>query len=97
MEKFEKIKKKLKELTPILKNRFKVKTIGIFGSYLRKEEKRESDLDILVEFYEPIGLFNFIDLEEFLSKQLKIKVDLVMKEALKPRIKENIIKEVVYV
>ena len=97
MKKFKEIKEKLKKLEPLLKERYKVKRIGIFGSYLREEQKRGSDLDTLVEFSEPIGLLDFIELEDFLSKKLKIKVDLVMKEALKLRIKEKITKEAVYV
>jgi len=97
MTKFEGIKKKIKELEPLLKERFEVKRIGIFGSYIKREEKRGSDLDILVEFSEPISLFKFIELEEFLSKKLGVKVDLVTKKALKPLKKNRIIKEAVYV
>lgn len=97
MRKIEEIKKKLKELIPFLKERFEVERIGIFGSYLKGKEKKRSDLDILVEFSEPIGLFEFLELEEFLSKKLGVKVDLVTKKALKPLIKDKIIKETVYV
>ena len=79
-----------------LERKFKVKELGIFGSYVRGEQKRKSDIDILVEFNEPIGLFEFIDLEEYLEKLLGVKVDLVSKKALKPRIGEHIMKEVVY-
>ena len=52
---------------------------------------------MLVEFYEPIGLFQFIELEDFLREKLGVKVDLVSKKALKPRIGECILKEVIYV
>lgn len=51
MKNIEQIKKKLEELKPVLKDQFKVKSIGIFGSYLEGEQKRKSDLDILVEFF----------------------------------------------
>lgn len=91
------IKKILRELKPILKERFKVKKIGIFGSYVRNEEKKRSDLDILVEFFEEPSLFEFIELEDYLSKNLNIKVDLVMKSALKPTIRKYILQEVVYI
>jgi predicted nucleotidyltransferase len=64
---------------------------------VRKEAKRTSDLDILVEFKEPIDFFDFLELEEYLSKILKVKVDLVMKKVLRPGIGESILKEVVYV
>lgn len=93
----EEIEKTLRECKPLLEKGFKVKEIGIFGSYLRREQKERSDLDILVEFSEPIGLFNFIELEDFLMKKLGVKVDLVMKDALKPRIKDKVIKEALYV
>ncbi len=96
MKKIEKIKSQLEELKPVLKERFKVEKIGIFGSYLRGEQGRRSDLDILVEFSETIGLLKFIELEHFLSQELGLKVDLIMKEALKPRLKEGILREVVY-
>jgi len=97
MKKIEGIKKKLAELRPMLKGKFKVESIGLFGSYVRGEERGESDLDVLVEFSEPIGFFEFVELEGFLSEEIGAKVDLVMKETLKPRIRENILKEAVYV
>ncbi len=76
---------------------YKVKEIGIFGSYVRGEQQEKSDLDILVEFYETIGLFKFVALERYLSQLLGVKVDLVMKSALKPRIGRRILKEVNYI
>ena len=92
------IKSKLETLKPILKERYQVKTVGFFGSYARGEQNQKSDLDILVEFNEPnsIDLFDFIELEEFLSKQIGIKVDLATKKALKPLIKDQILKETIY-
>ena len=69
----------------------------VFGSYVRGEQKKTSDLDILVDFYGPISLFRFIELEDFLSQQLGVKVDLVMRDALKPRIKDSILNEAIYV
>jgi len=93
----EEVKRKLAGLKPILKERFKVESIGLFGSYVREEEKRKSDLDVLVEFSEPVGFFEFFDLEEFLSEELGVKVDLVMRRSLKSRIKERIIKETIYI
>ncbi len=96
MIKLKEAKKILKEIDPFLKERFKVKKIGIFGSYVTGKQREASDLDVLVEFSEPIGLFSFIELEHFLKRRLGIKVDLVMKESLKPRIKKRIIQETVY-
>ncbi len=98
MKKIEEIKEKLKEIKPYLEEKYKVKEIGIFGSYVRGEEKKRSDIDILVEFEEnaEIGLLEFINLENFLSDMLDIKVDLVMKKALKPYIGKHILKEVIF-
>ena len=93
----EEIKKILKENEIILKDRFKVKEMGIFGSYLREEQKKRSDLDILVEFEEPISLLEFVALERHLSELIGVKVDLVMKTALKPRIGKHVLREVIYI
>jgi len=95
--KIEELKNQIEALKPTLKERFKVQTIGIFGSYVRGEQKRKSDLDVLVDFSETPSLFEFIDLEDFLSQKLGVKVDLVMRDSLKPRIKDSILSEAVYV
>ena len=95
--KIENLKSQIEALKPVLRERFKVETIGIFGSYVRGEQKRKSDLDILVEFSEAPSLFEFVELEDFLSQKLGIKVDLVMRDALKPRIRDSILSEAVYV
>jgi len=91
------MKMKLEELKPLLREKFKVKSIGIFGSYVRGEEKRGSDLDVLVEFDESaeLSLLDFIRLENYLSEELGVKVDLVEKSVLKPRIGKHILEEVV--
>ncbi len=92
----EEVKRKLREVKPMLREKFNVEGIGLFGSCVRGEQKGESDLDVLVEFSEPFGFFEFIELEGFLSEKLGAKVDLVMKKTLKPRIKEKILKEAIY-
>ncbi|MBO8130807.1 MAG: nucleotidyltransferase family protein [Candidatus Marinimicrobia bacterium] len=96
MKKIEEIKKTLIKLKPFLKEKYKVKEIGIFGSYVKNKQKKRSDLDILVEFDEVPSLIEFIEMENFLSDKLKIKVDLVIKRALKPHIGKVILKEVIY-
>ena len=78
-----------------MKKKYYVSKIGIFGSYARGEAGENSDIDILVEFEKPIGFFKFLELEEYLSDLLEIKVDIVSKKALKPHIGKNILKEVV--
>jgi len=80
-----------------LERRYKVKTLGIFGSYIRGEQHEGSDLDLLVEFYDPPSLLKFIEMEYYLSDLLGVKVDLVMKDALKPAIGKRILNEVVAV
>ncbi|WP_353684051.1 nucleotidyltransferase family protein [Thermodesulfovibrio sp. 3907-1M] len=97
MKKIEEIKEKLRELKPLLQEKYKVSEIGIFGSYIKEEQRKRSDLDILVDFYEVPDLWTYIELKDFLSKKLKVKVDLVMKSALKPYIGKIILQEVVYI
>jgi len=89
--------KKLKDQKPLLKDKFGVNTLGIFGSYVRGEQKKKSDVDILIDLSVPISLFGLIDLEDQLSELLCKKVDLVLKNELKPRIGEHILKEVIYI
>jgi len=93
------IKRLLKKHERELKETYGVREIGVFGSYVRGEQKKDSDIDILVEFYPDadMDLIKFVELEEYLSDLLGIKVDLVMKSALKPRIGKRILKEVVYI
>jgi len=88
--------KRLEEIKPSLKEKYGVKKIGVFGSYIRGEEKEESDLDVLVEFEESksLSLLDFIRLENYLSDELGIKVDLVEKDSLKPRIRKHVLEEV---
>ena len=93
------VKEILKKHEIELKEKYGVKEIGIFGSYVRGERKKGSDIDVLVEFYPDIemDLIKFVELEEYLSDLLGIKVDLVMKSALKPRVGKHVLREVVYV
>ena len=95
MKEIERIKNELRKNLPFLRDKYKVKEIGIFGSFVKGEQRKRSDVDILVDFYETIDLFTFVEFEDFLSKILGIKVDLVMKDTLKPRIKERILKEAI--
>ena len=95
MKDLEQIKSIIDKNKSFLKERFKVESIGIFGSYLSGEQSEKSDIDILVEFHSTIDLFKFIELENFLSDILSAKVDLVMRNSLKPRIKDRILRETV--
>lgn len=79
-----------------LKETYRVKEIGIFGSYVRGEQKEKSDLDVLVEFDEPVSLLWLVKVENYLSELLGVKVDLVPKKDVRPELKESILKEAVY-
>lgn len=87
----------LKQHRKELETVFFVKEIGFFGSFVRNEQSEKSDVDILVEFDRPVGMFHFLGLEERLSKMLDTKVDLVTKKSLKPIIGRQILAEVVYI
>jgi len=82
-----------------LKSKYGIKELGIFGSYVRDEQKKTSDLDVLVEFTDDarISLLDFVHIENHLSDLLGVKVDLVEKSALKPRIGKRILDEVSYI
>jgi len=84
---------RLKSMLPLLREKYHVHTLEVFGSYVRGEEGKESDLDLLVTFDEIPTLFQFVALENFLGDELGVKVDLVMKDSLKPSIGKYILKE----
>lgn len=90
------IENKLKELKPILVQKYFVDKIGFFGSYSRNEQNKESDIDILVSFKRPLG-WDFFDLQELLERELKLKVDLVSEKALKEQLRQIILNSVNYV
>ncbi len=89
------IVEKLQQELPFLSKRYKVKSLGVFGSYVRHAPSIDSDIDILVAFTEIPSLLEFIELENYLADIIKIKVDLVMRDALKPRIGQRILQEVI--
>ena len=89
----ENIRIKLRAELPKLRSEFHVDSLEIFGSFVRNEQTPNSDLDILVTFSRAPSLFTFIELEDYLSGILGVKVDLVMKSALKPNIGKRIISE----
>ena len=86
----------LRQHLPMLRERYGVHSLGVFGSHVRGEQQRSSDLDLLVEFDDrPLTLLQFIALEHYLSDLLEVKVDLVERNALKPTIGRHILDEVV--
>jgi uncharacterized protein len=96
MKTLEEIKRWFVQNKSLLQEHYKVRELGVFGSYVRREQTETSDVDMLVEFSETPSLLKFVNLENYLSDSLGIKVDLVHKAGLKPRIGERILAEVVY-
>jgi predicted nucleotidyltransferase len=88
---------KLRQELPSIEERYQVESLEVFGSYLHAKEQASSDLDLLVEFSELPGFFKFIELENYLSDKLGIKVDLVMKDSLKPAIGKRVLSETIHV
>jgi predicted nucleotidyltransferase len=90
------IKNRLKQLKPELQRKYHVNSIGIFGSAVRNDFTPESDIDIIVDFNQPIGI-SFIDLADFLEKEVQSKVDLISRNGIKPQYFSAIENEIVYV
>jgi predicted nucleotidyltransferase len=97
MKNIDEIKSIIRQHHSELEGRFKVKNIGVFGSYVRGEQRKRSDVDILVTFKGAVDFIQFIQLENHLSALLGLKVDVVTKDALKPYIGKHILEEVIYV
>jgi uncharacterized protein len=84
---------KLRRLRPVLARRYGVRSLRLFGSYARGTQHARSDIDLLVEFREPIDLFRYIEFENYLSDEIGARVDAVMPDALKPRLRDHVINE----
>lgn len=90
------IENKLQEIKPVLADKFYVSRIGYFGSYVNGQQTSKSDIDLLVEFSQPVG-WEFFTLEKFLEQEFGIPVDLVTKNALKAQMKETVLNQVIYI
>ncbi len=97
MKTLEEIKEILNNNKEILRKKYKVKEIGIFGSYVRGEQRKKSDVDILVEFEEPVSLLKLVSVENFLKEIVGMKVEVIPKKDIRSELKEKILKEVVYI
>ena len=95
----EEVKAILKEHKAEVMHKYQVREIGIFGSFVRGEQKRRSDIDILVEFATRNipGLITLCEMERYLQRLLRKKVDVVIKSGIRPELKKVILKEVVYI
>ena len=97
MKTLEEIRKILASHRQVLKDKYKVKNIGIFGSYVRGEHRAKSDLDVLVEYDNPVSLLQIVALENHLTALLGVKVDLVPRRNIRKELKESILKEMVLI
>ena len=93
--KLESLLKILHQQIPVLAERYSVETLEVFGSYVRDEQRQDSDLDVLITFKEDPSLLTYIAIENYLSDLVGVKVDLVMKDSLKPKIGEQILSEAI--
>ena len=91
----DKILELLRQQIPMLAERYSVEKLEIFGSYVRSQQKKDSDLDVLVTFREDPSLLTYIAIENYLSDLLGVKVDLVMKDSLKPKMRQQILREAI--
>ena len=89
------LKVALQLLKPVLKERFKVETLDIFGSYARGEQSEESDVDILVTYSQMVSFFTVYDLKMYLQRKLRVKVDIISKKFLNPYLKNHVLQEAI--
>jgi uncharacterized protein len=85
----------LRRLQPELRRRYPIREMGVFGSWARGEQTEGSDIDVLVDLDDGVTLIDFVGLQLALADALGVRVDLVMKDGLKPRIGRRILTEVV--
>lgn len=78
-----------------IKEEFKAEVLGVFGSYARGEEKKESDIDVLVRFGEGATLLHLVGLGYYLEDLFGVPVDVVSERALHPMMKDDVLKELV--
>lgn len=96
MEQLSEIKQVLQQLKPELSSRFHVRSLGLFGSVVRDDFSPTSDIDIIVDFDQPVGI-EFIDLADYIEQRLQKKVDLVSRSGVKDKYFKSIEREIVYV
>ncbi len=85
----------IKNLESLIRDRYKAEIIGIFGSFVRDEQKPTSDIDLLVKFLDGASLFDLVGLADFLEGKLNIKVDIVSERAVREEFRDYIYSEVV--
>ena len=96
MKTLEEIKQLLKQSKSVLQENYRVTELGVFGSYVRGEQTEKSDVDVLIDYEKAPTLFKLVELRSYLNELMGMKVDVVTKKGLKPRIRERVLSEVVY-
>lgn len=97
MKTLEEIQQILRQNKSLLQENYQIAQLGIFGSYARGEQTEKSDIDVLIDYEQAPTLFKLVELRDYLSNAMGMKVDVVTKNGLKPRIRERVLSEVVYV
>jgi uncharacterized protein len=96
MKTLDELKQILSQNKLLLQEHYQVTQLGIFGSYARGEQTPESGVDVLIDYEQAPTLFKLVELRDFLSSLTGLRVDVVTKNGLKPRIRERVLSEVVY-
>ena len=91
----EEIIKILKNLKPLLKSKYKVNEIGIFGSWVQNQQNENSDIDLLVDFENNADMFDLIGLSIFLEEKLEYPVDIIPKNALRKELQQNVFSQLI--
>ncbi|UBF29407.1 nucleotidyltransferase family protein [Kovacikia minuta CCNUW1] len=96
MKTLEELKQILSQNKPLLREHYRVTQLGIFGSYARGEQTADSDIDVLIDYEQAPTLFMLVELRDYLSNLTGMRVDVVSKNGLKPRIRKRVLSEVVH-
>lgn len=97
MKTFQEIKEILIENKEKIQGTYKVKKLGIFGSYVRGEQREDSDVDVLVTFEEPVSLLKLVNFENYLQDMTGTKMDVVPEKSIRPELRDIILDEVIYI
>jgi len=95
MKSLDEIREIIRQHRNLIADKYGVDVVGIFGSYVRSEQERQSDIDLLAEILRPISLLEMVGAEIYLSETLGIKVDLVPKRSVREELRDKILEETV--
>lgn len=97
MKSLEEVKEIISKHKNEVERKFKVKSLGLFGSYVKGNQSNKSDIDIIVTFKEPVSLLHIVSLENYMSDLLGIKADIVPEKNIRDEIKRDVLKEVIFI